>query len=248
LIHGSLRMKIRRDITYGSDYKLDVIIYEGTGTYNALKPVKIDPKRLVLLLPMLIVLIYTVSLLIPSSFKLDIHNQRLDVSLVSPVYVVSDGLECYRAPDYKVYTGDTMRSGFIIKPNNVPYGVLVYKLRGRPSRESTETGENTSSTVHLLVVWRISEFKMLYADVLLIEHTKTFTWNRDILNKLYYENHDRLKKSIDTISDKWLIYNNMVLKTTFSVRGLRENPKLSISISEERDEYAIRPFCIDLER
>jgi hypothetical protein len=38
----------------------------------------------------------------------------------------------------------------------------------------------------------------------------------------------------------------MVLKTSFSVRDLKGNPELSIYISEERDDYAMRPFCIDL--
>jgi hypothetical protein len=45
------------DITYGSDCKLDIVISEGTWKYNMFRPMKIDPRRLVLPLLMSIVLI-----------------------------------------------------------------------------------------------------------------------------------------------------------------------------------------------
>jgi hypothetical protein len=57
LMHGSVVMKIRRDVTYGSDYKLNVFITEGAGSYNVESPVKIELKGLVLSLSMLITLI-----------------------------------------------------------------------------------------------------------------------------------------------------------------------------------------------
>jgi hypothetical protein len=249
LMHDGLGVRVRRDITYGSDYKLDIVIYEGTGTYNMNKSVKIDPKRLVLSLSMLIVLIYAARLYILPSVRLIIHNQCLNVNLVSPAYATSDELKCHRSPDYKVRARDTMKSGFIInKSDNTSYGVLIYKLQGRQLYESADAGEDTSSTARLLVVWRISESMKLYADVLLIEHTKAFIWDRDKLNKLYHENHDRLNKYTNTISDTWLVDNNMVLKTTLNVRNLKGNTELNISVSEERDECAIRPFSINLKR
>jgi hypothetical protein len=33
------------DITYGPDYKLDIILSKGTGEYNIEEPIKIDPKK-----------------------------------------------------------------------------------------------------------------------------------------------------------------------------------------------------------
>jgi hypothetical protein len=43
--------------------------------------------------------------------------------------------------------------------------------------------------------------------------------------------------------------DNIVLKTAFKVRDIRRNFKLSISISEEeRNDYAMKPFRINLER
>jgi hypothetical protein len=249
LINDSSVMKIKFDVRYGSDYKLDIFISKGTGAYAMRKPMKIDPKRLVLLPSMMIMLMYMTSLPMQPSFKLDIHNQCLNVNLASPIYINGDGLECHRPPDYKVYAGDTMRSGFMInKLDDESYGVLTYRLQRRQSHGFTETGENTSSATHLLVIWRISRFKKLYADVLLVEHAKAFTWNEDKLNKLYHENHDQLKECNGTISDTLSMDDNMILKTTFSARFLRENSELSVSISEERYEHAIRLFRIDLRR
>jgi hypothetical protein len=50
LVHGDIVMKTRRDITFESDYKLNIGISERNRGYNMLKPMKIDPKRLVSLL------------------------------------------------------------------------------------------------------------------------------------------------------------------------------------------------------
>jgi hypothetical protein len=248
LVYDGIVMKMRRKETYGSDYKLDIFISEETGAYNIRRPKRIDPKRLVLPLSMLIVLMYAVSLPVQLSIKLNIHNQCLDVNLVSPVYITSDGLECHKAPDYKVYAGDTMRSGFIIK-SDISCGALIYKLQGGQSHESIEIGENTSSAVCLLVVWKIFEYKELYADILLVKHASAFTWNEDKLRKFYYENRDRLKEYTDTISDTWLMDDNMILKTSFSARDLRGILELSISISEEEKfSHVMRPFCINPER
>jgi hypothetical protein len=48
LIHDGIVMKTKFDVTYGSDYKLNIIISEGTGKYNMKDPMKINPKRSVL--------------------------------------------------------------------------------------------------------------------------------------------------------------------------------------------------------
>jgi hypothetical protein len=249
LMHDGTVMKTRLDVAYGSDYKLSIFISEETRKYNMLKPIKINPKRLVLPPSMLIVLIYAVRLRIKSSFKLNIRNQCWNVGLVSPIYVTDVMLECYRPPKYEVYAGDTMKSGFMINNlNDESYGVLMYKLQRRQLHESTEISEDTSNVAHLLVVWEISEFsKELYADVLLVECDETFTWDEDELKKLYCENHDRLKEYNGVISNTWFMENSMTLKTTFSARVLKGSPELNISISEGRDDY-VRPLCIDTER
>src|SRR5690606_38399856 len=146
------------------------------------------------------------SLSIQSSVKLNIHNQCWNIGLVLPIYITGDGLECYRSPTYRVYAKDIMRSGFVInKSDDASYGVLIYRLQRMQSNEFDEADEDTSSAIHLLVVWRTSESKKLYTYVALIEHAKAFTWNRDKLNKWYHANHDRLKERTDITSDTWFI-------------------------------------------
>jgi hypothetical protein len=44
LMNDGVVMKIRRDVTYGSDCKLDIVISEGTGRYNMEKSMKINLK------------------------------------------------------------------------------------------------------------------------------------------------------------------------------------------------------------
>jgi hypothetical protein len=199
-------------------------------------------------LSILIVLMYTVSLPIRPSFKLNIYNRCLNVGLASPVCITSDELECHRVPDYEACTGGTMRSCFVIKSDDESYGVLMYKLQRKRTHKSAEISKDTSSIAQILVVWRISESKELYTNVLLVEHDNSLIWNEDKLNKLYHKNHDWLKEYTDTTSDTWLVDNDIVLKTTFSVKDLKGNPELNISISEENDDYTIRPLCVDLER
>src|SRR5690606_1084884 len=41
LIHLGTAMKMRHDITYGSDYKLNIILSEGAGRYNMKEPMDI---------------------------------------------------------------------------------------------------------------------------------------------------------------------------------------------------------------
>jgi hypothetical protein len=107
-------------------------------------------------------LIYSDSISIQSSFKLNIHSQCLNVDLISPVYITNDGLECYRAPGHRVCAGDAMRPSFILYTScNKSNGALIYKLQRRQSYESIEISKDTSGAAYLLVVWEISESKKL---------------------------------------------------------------------------------------
>jgi hypothetical protein len=44
-IHDSAVIKMRSNTTYGSIYRLDIVISEGTEKYTTLQPIQIDPKR-----------------------------------------------------------------------------------------------------------------------------------------------------------------------------------------------------------
>jgi hypothetical protein len=164
-------IETKRDITPGSEYKLDIIISEGIRSYKMERSMEINPKRLVLSLSMLIVLMCAVSL--SNHILFNIHNQCLNVDLVSPIYAVDYMLEYHSVPDYKVCAGDTTRSDFIIiNFGNESRGALIYRLQRKQTHKSIEFDKDTSSATHLLVVWKFSEFDGLHANVLLVEHDK----------------------------------------------------------------------------
>jgi hypothetical protein len=248
LMHGEAVMKTKLDVTYGSNYKLNIIITEGICGHNIEEPISINPKRLVLSLQILIMLMYTVSLCIRPSFKLDIHNQCLNIDLVSPTYITDYRLECHRPPDYKVYTGNTMRSGFIVySPCQKPSGILICKLQKRPSHESAEIGEGTSSTIHLLVVWGISKYKNLYVDVLLVKHDKGFDWNENDLRELCYKNINRFRLCPNSVTEIWSLYDDTTLATISEI--MNEGQLLNIIISEIDISNCVRmPVHINPER
>jgi hypothetical protein len=151
LIHDDAVMKTRREMTIGSVYKLDIFISEEPGKGFMFKPIEIDPKRLVLSLPVTIALIYAVRLRIQPSVKLNIHNQCLNIDFVSPTYATDSDSECHRLPYRNVCAGDTKRSSYIVKSEDDGSGALIYKLQRKRMHESTDIVEDTSSGIYLLV-------------------------------------------------------------------------------------------------
>jgi hypothetical protein len=247
LMNDGTLMKTKFNITYGSDYKLDVIISEGVWGYNTLKPLKIDPGRLVLSLLMLNVLMYTVRLSVQPSIKLNIHNQCLNFDLVSPTYVTDGCLECHRPFDYKVCAGDLTRSGFISKWDNEFYTVLIYRLQRRQRHELNEISKDTSSVSHLLVVWRLSKYNGLNADVLVVEYDEKLIWNEGDLKKLYDKNIDPFRLHPDSVTEIWSLNDSMALITISEI--VNEDRIVNITISEIEKYHSMRtPIPIDLKR
>jgi hypothetical protein len=248
LTNNGAVIKARYDITYRSDYKLDIVLSEGTVDYKTKKPIRINPKRSVLLLSMLLVLTYAVRIYIKPSIKLNIHNQCLDVDLVSPTYIIHGWLDCHKPFDYKVCAGDTMRSGFTIyNPENEPNGILIYGLQRKRPHESTEISKSTSNVAHLLVIWGISKSKKLYSDVLLVKHDRISIWNKDNLEELYCKNVNQFRQYSSTIKETWSLDDNVALMTAFEM--MNGGRILDITISEvERNNYVRTPAYIDPER
>jgi hypothetical protein len=196
---------------------------------------------------MLIILIYALSLWFQTSFKLNIHNQCPNVDLVSLIYVTNDNLECHRPLEHEVYSGDTITSGFIIKSDDVFNGAIIYRIQRRQAHESAEISEDTSSTVHILVVWEDSESKKLYADALLVEHDKEFNLNKDNLEELHSKNINQFRLCPDSATEIWSLDDNITLMTTFKI--MNSDCILDITISEvERDNNTRIPVHIDLEK
>jgi hypothetical protein len=246
-MHDGAMMKTRYDITYGSDYKLDIVISEGGWKHDMLKPMKIDTKRLVWSSSMLIVLTYTVSLPIKPLFKLNIRNQCWNVDLVSPIYITHGWLGWHRVPGHDVYAGNVMESGFITyDPDSESGGALIYRLQRRQLHVSTMTSKGTSSTTNLLVVWKCSGSNKLYADVLLVEHGKWFIWNENNLKDLYHKNINLFRLYPHYTPMAWSLDDNMVLNTEFhSITDCT----LNVTIFEAgRHNKLSTPVHIDLKR
>jgi hypothetical protein len=198
-------------------------------------------------------LMHIISLDIQLPSCVTIHNQCLNIELVSPVYF-GNGAVCPKLSDQQIDISTEMKARFEINTIQDEFeGALLFKLQRHSGNQysadtsTIETNKNGAKCVQMLAAWKVKDSKPLL-HVLLIEHAKEFTWNEDNLKKLYDKNFGWLKEYNDAISDTWLMDDNMALKTSFEVRGLKGNFELSISIFEEKDDYAIRPLCIDLER
>jgi hypothetical protein len=197
-------------------------------------------------------LMSTVSLKLQLPACVTIHNQCMNTELASPVYFGNDAI-CPKLFDQQINIRTKMNVSFTIDAVQDDFeGALLFKLqRHSDSQHNTDTLTteiNEATCIHMLVAWKVENSKP-FVHVILIEHAKEFTWDEDKLRKLYSKNHDRLKKYDGAISDTWFIDDNMVLRTSFKVRGLKGNFELRMSISEEGgDDYAIRPLCIDLTR
>jgi hypothetical protein len=247
LMDDSAVIRTRQNITYGSNCKLDIVISEGSVKYSMEKPMKIYLERSVLSLLMLLVLTCAISPSIESLFKLNIHNQCLNVDLIFSTYIKANRAKCHRPPKYKVCAGDTMRSAFIIESDDVFVGgALIWKLQRRPADESIESGKDISSIVYLLVVWGTFRSN-LESDALLVEHKKGFDWDEDNLLKFYSENSERFRWSRSSTTETWLLDDNTTLMTTLKI--INDNRMFDITISEvERNNNARIPMRIDLER
>jgi hypothetical protein len=199
------------------------------------------------------ILIYTISLELQLPSCMIIHNQCLNIELVSPIYF-GNGVVCPRLSGRQVNIGTTMRVCFEISTTQDDFeGALLYKLQKYSDNQYnigalvTENNKYDATYVYMLAAWKVVDTKS-FARIVLVEHTKEFTWDEDKLKRLYDKHCGWLKEYDHTISDTWLVNDSVTLKTSFEIRVLKGNFELSISISEEKDDYAIRPLFVDLER
>jgi hypothetical protein len=199
---------------------------------------------------------YIISLDLQLLLCVTIYNQCSNTKLASPVYF-GNGISFPTPPNQQIDTNTKMRVYFEINATQDNFeGALLFKLQryvGFNDQHNidtltTETNKNDTKCVQLLVAWKVKDSKpFLY--VVLIEHAKEFIWDKNKLKSLYDKNHSRLKEYDDVIPDTWFIDDNIALKTSFKARSLKKVFELNISISEEeRDDYAIRPLCVDLTR
>jgi hypothetical protein len=201
-------------------------------------------------------LIYVASFILQLPACISIHNQCSNTVLAAPVYFCN-GAMSPKLFDQQIGIGTEAKTSFKIDTiKNKFEGILLFKLkkhvvsddRQNTDTSSAETAENEANHIHMLVICEVKDAKS-FAYVALVEDAKVFTWNEDKLKKLYDKNCGWLKKYNDTISDIWLVDNHTTLKMTFNVRNSKKDFELSVFISEEeRNDVAMRPLFVDLER
>jgi hypothetical protein len=200
------------------------------------------------------ILMYTTSLKLQLPACVTIYNQCSNIKLLSPIYF-SNGAVCSQLSGRKIDVVTKARVCFEISPTQDDFeGALLFKLQRYSNSQynmnalDTETNNNETTHIHILIVWKMKESKP-FLHIALVKHTKEFTWNEDELRKLYDKNRGWLREYHNTTSNAWLMDNNMVLKMISKIRGTRECFELSIFISEEvGDKYAMKPLCIDTRR
>jgi hypothetical protein len=195
-------------------------------------------------------LIYAVSLRLQLPSCVNILNLCTDTELMSPIYF-GNGATCPKLSDQQIDIDTEMNISFeICATQNEFEGALLFELErysdwndwSSVNTLTTKNNKNGAAYVHMLVAWKVKDFKHL-TRVVLVEHTKEFTWNEDRLKEFYDKNCDLLKEYDNTVSDAWLMDDNTILKTSSKVEVSEGNFELNISISEEeRDNYAMRPL------
>jgi hypothetical protein len=203
-------------------------------------------------------LICTVSFTFHRTMDVTVHNQYLDIELVSPVYFCNRGT-CYKYPIEWTDDGAMTKIsfGFDINQDKLR-GILVYKVQRKINTGSghqssidttyTKVVEETSKLMWLLVTWEIGHLEKPKINIMLIEHG-----NESILNE------DKLAQLDDTVHNvpfghncfrcTWLMYNNIALEAAYELVRKEEDFELKITISEGvRSLNTIRSIYIDSER
>jgi hypothetical protein len=209
-------------------------------------------KNVIVVIMLIYIYIVSFNLQLPSCVT--IHNQCPNVKLASPVYF-SNGAISPKLFNQQIDIDTAMRACFEIDTINFEC-VLLFKLKRhiesdkQHNMNTSTTGADKNETMHIymLVIFEVKDAKP-FSYVALVEHTKAFTWSENRLKELYDKNRGWLKKYNGITLVTWCMDDNATLKTSFKERVLEENFELSVSISEEeKSDYAMRPFCIHLER
>jgi hypothetical protein len=175
---------------------------------------------------------------------------------VSPVYF-SNGVVCPKISSQQIDIAAKTNASFEIYATQDEFeGILLFKLQkyvepddqGNMDALTIEPSENDAKCVQMFALWKVKDSEP-FAQAKFVEHTKELTWDEDKLRKLYNMNCDYLVTYNGTISNKWLVDDNVTLGVAFRTRILEGNFELSISISEEeKDAYSARPLHVDLKR
>jgi hypothetical protein len=189
------------------------------------------------------VLIYAISLTLPSLISLDIHNQHQGINLTSPVYFIHGG-GWHVVPDQEIDVNAVMRSCLEFDSGqDILEGALVYRIQRKHTKLVKPT-HNESRYIQLLVVWSVEYTTGLHVHALIVKHDKKLDEVK--LKKLHQMNANILDAQIDFIGSSWLLDGITVLKTT--VKVMNGGYKWDVFISEGVKDNIERPLRIDTAR
>jgi hypothetical protein len=200
-------------------------------------------------------LIHTISLTLYKTLNVIIHNQYLNIELISPVYFCNHGTY-YEYPSKKTNDNVMMKTSFRFDPKqDKPGGILMYEIQRKEreisgpqsSVDTTYTNiiKETSKMIRLLVTWRIQNLKEPKVYITLIRHDDESILNEDKLVQLY-KNTDAMSSS--PCGYTWLVGDNALLNVEYKYMR-KEDRELEITISEEFSHFhATKPRWIDPER
>jgi hypothetical protein len=112
---------------------------------------------------------------------------------------------------------------------------LIYKLQRSGSFESNVDDASigdTSTSPHLLVIWRFDDRAEYSVHALLIENSNTITWDENELKKLDYPPVSLLRDSC-VIKNTWLLDNTTVLTAS---KWEKRTRTIEITISKGNGE------------
>jgi hypothetical protein len=218
------------------------------------------------MLAIFLILMYTVSLILHGAMDVTIYNRYSDIRLASPIYFCNCGTY-YEYPIERTKLGTMMKIGFRFDlDQDEPGGILMYEVqRNRNAKSdhqpntditSTESVEDTSKMIRLLVAWKIEHSLESNVRILLIEHRNELVLNEAKLEHLYNKVNDipsgayvllhRYRHDFPYCT--WLICDNTVMGVAYTAER-KVGLELMIGILEgAKDEYTKSALWIDSER
>jgi hypothetical protein len=206
------------------------------------------------------ILMFIISLTLHKTMAMMIHNQYLDMELVSPVYFYDCGTH-YAYPVERTNSGSTMKVDFRFDSAEAR-GILMYKVQRKetigsdhPFDIDAKAIEEVSKRMRLLVAWKIERFRWPKVRIMLVEYDNEPIMNEDKLvqlhDKIYaipFRVYDWTLQKDGIYESKWLMCDNTALMVTCELMR-KESLALKITISKGfKDELTIRPIWIDSTR
>jgi TRAP-type uncharacterized transport system substrate-binding protein len=187
------------------------------------------------------ILMYTISIEIQPTMKINIHNQCSNFKLKDK-RMFNNCLNWNRRPNDEV-DANSMTSGVSTSSWATFESIVIYRLQ----RKSVESDDQLKSTYTLLfIVWKSEGYKKFSVFVQLIDCDKTFSW-RKIDQEEYYQRYaSQLSTYTGPVKDTWLLSDGTVLMTKLDLGFMQRDGVLTVTISNGvKDDHTKIPKLID---